>query len=110
MESELHTEHESDTVLIDPRVVLVRQTFHILDMEQFEYVVNTQSQFHIRSFSVHNDGVTLVVFLSVGIFSEVTWEIEELRVGEVGLSRIVLVGERSPKDVESNQLTPLQFF
>ena len=62
--SELHTEHEADTVLVDTRVVFVRQTANILYVEEFEDVVQTKSEFHVRLVLIHDHGVLLIILLA----------------------------------------------
>ena len=82
----------------------VSDTTHVVNLNEFEDVVDTDAPFNVWGVLVHVDSVLLIGSVSL----EVSREIEQFGVGVVECSRIILVGELSPKHIDTHTLAPFE--
>ena len=91
-----HTDHHAEAVLVGRGKLVVIETAYVFDMEEFEDIMDTKCQLHIRTLGIDNIGTLR--------------EIHQNRIADIGgILRIVLVGEFTPKYAETYPLTPLEF-
>ena len=103
--SEDDARHETNAPTGGARVVEIGEAAHVVDVEELENVVNTESGFDIRHLRIHH--LALLAERTVGV--ELAGEVIEVGARLVFFQiGIVLVGESSPKDVEAHVLAPFQ--
>ena len=78
---------------------------HIVNLDEFEDVVDADTPFDVRCALVHADSVLFVG----AITKEVSGKVKQFRVGIVERGRIVFVGELSPKYVDTEAFAPFEF-
>ena len=104
-ESEYGTDHQTHTLFVGCRQMIIIQAADILYMNQFEYVMNTGTYFHIRNLRVHH--IAGIVEDTVGTI--VSREHHQLVVLLVHFQeRIVLVGQLPPQAFHTEEFTPFQ--
>ena len=106
--SEHHAHGDADALTVGVGIVEVGEAAHVLHIEKFEDVADAQTKFDVRSGGVHRYGVALIGDGAVGTCDEVAREVEKAGVGVAAGSRIVLVAELSPKEVETDGFAPLE--
>ena len=90
--SEGHSHLETDAPSVGVGIVPIGDAPHVVNLDEFEDVVDTDSPFHVWSAFIHTDRVLLVTAISL----EVSREVEEVWVGIVEGGGVVLVGKLSP--------------
>ena len=70
---------------VDIRIVAVGEAVYVLDVQQLEYIEDTETHFHVRHFGVHYETGELTVACR-----------EAEQIGIVTFERIVFVGQCSP--------------
>ena len=78
---------------------------HIVNLDEFEDVVDADTPFDVRCALVHADSVLFVG----AIAKEVSGKVKQFRVGIVERGRIVFVAELSPKYVDAEAFAPFEF-
>ena len=85
--SERHAHLETDAPFVSVWIIEVGESAHIVNLNEFENVVYSNSPFNVGFTLVHADGVLLVA----AIGTEVPRKVEKVRVGIVERSRVVAV-------------------
>ena len=103
--SECHADFESDAPAVGVGVVEVGEAADVVDFDEFEDVVDADAPFDVWCAFVHAHCVLLVSAIS----KEVPREVEEVGVRVVEGGGVVLVGQLSPKHIDTYTLTPFEF-
>lgn len=103
--SEDDARHEANAPAGSAGIVKIGEAAHVVDVEELENVVNTESGFYIRHLRIHH--LALLAERTVGV--ELAGEVIEVGARLVFFQiGVVLVGESSPKDVEAHVFAPFQ--
>ena len=103
--SEGHSHLETDAPSVGVGIVPIGDAPHVVNLDEFEDVVDADTPFDVRCALVHADSVLFVG----AIAKEVSGKVKQFRVGIVERGRIVFVGELSPKHIDTQAFAPLEF-
>ena len=103
--SEGHSHLETDAPSVGVGIVPIGDAPHVVNLDEFEDVVDADAPFDVWCAFVHADCVLLVTAICL----EVSREVEEVWVRVVEGGGVVLVGQLSPKHIDSHALAPFEF-
>ncbi len=104
LRSEGHSHLETDAPSVGVGIVPIGDAPHVVNLDEFEDVVDADAPFDVWCAFVHSHCVLLVSAIS----QEVPWEVEKVGVRVVEGGGVILVGQLSPKHIDSHALAPFE--